>query len=140
MKKILPIKRTEYYTLHSWNKQKAPAYNLKIYNVIADESIRHKLYSLIGVDGFYDNIALLIENFELENPEYTAGFNGRSNGYLVLYRRNTCQGFTAEQTPGEVLKNFRKLALDIVRTAIYQAKNGRVEDVEQTTTRKVFYI
>ena len=138
MRKIYPLKRIEYYTANSWNRMTAPAYNLKIHKVVADSDIRGKLYDMIGLDGFYDEINHLIESFAEENPGYSVGFNGRSGGYLVLYRGDTCQGFEAKEAPAEVLKNFRRLALDIVKQAVYQAENGKIEEVEEVHTKQVF--
>ena len=138
MRKILPLKRIEYFTNNSWNRETAPAYNLKIYNVIGSSDLKNKLYDLIYLPGFYDEINFLIEKFEENNPGYSAGFNGRSGGYLVLYRSNTCRGFKASEVNSEVLKNFRKLALDIVKQVIYQAENGRIDEVEIVNTIKIF--
>lgn len=138
MKKTYPLKRIEYYTANSWNRMTAPAYNLKIHKIIADSDIRAKLYDMIGLDDFYYEINNLIESFAEENPGYSAGFNGRSGGYLVLYRGNTYQGFEAKEAPAEVLKNFRRLALDIVKQAIFNAENGKIEEVEEVHAKQVF--
>lgn len=79
------FKRTRYNTMNSWNLSTAPAYNLKVYNVI-DNDLQDKVYEMIQVDDFYDGISDMIYDFNIKhNYEYQAGFNGRSNGYLVLY-------------------------------------------------------
>lgn len=72
--------------MNSWNRSEAPAYNLKIYNVI-DNDLQNKVYEMMESDEFYDDINWRIRDFEEEfNYEWQAGFNGRSGGYLVLYR------------------------------------------------------
>ena len=80
------MKRIMYYTMNSWNLSKAPAYNLKVYNVIP-KKYQDKVYDLMEIDGFYDGINALIGDFDSEwDYKWQAGFNGRSGGYLVLYR------------------------------------------------------
>lgn len=141
---------------------------------------------MMQLEDFYADINYLIEEFdEANNYEYQAGFNGRSGGYLVLYRggrkqthKSICtacgqrnfqsteengkkcgrcgqdsrvdqalyQTYTQpglnisdEEVPGDVLRRFRKLALDIVRDAEYKAKNCKIEEESYTVekTRKI---
>ena len=80
------LKRTRYNTTNSWNNTTAPAYNLKVYNVI-DVKLQNKVYELMEIDGFYNDINFLIDDFNAKNDyKYQARFNGRSGGYLVLYK------------------------------------------------------
>lgn len=133
------LKRITYYTMNSWNQQSAPAYNMKVYNIVSDSNLRSKIYDLMDTHEFWDNINQCIYDFDSEMSDfgYTAGFNGRSGGYLVLYKKNSCAGFDAKDVPVQVLKAFRKLALDIRATAIYLAKHFTVEDEEVTYTKTV---
>jgi hypothetical protein len=142
------LKRTRYYTMNSWNRSKSLAYNLKIYNVINRE-LQDACYNLLDVDYFYeDYINPLIEDFEYKyNFEWQAGFNGRSGGYLVLYKggrhengRVYCScglNITEDEVPTEVKKDFRRLAIDIVKTAEYMAKNFKVEEEEISVPKTV---
>ena len=83
--KMKTLKRTRYNTMNSWNLSTAPAYNLKIHNVI-DNDLQDKVYEMMDIRDFYDGINDLIYDFNVDNDfEYQAGFNGRSGGYLVLY-------------------------------------------------------
>lgn len=134
------LKRIKYYTMNSWNRETAPAYNMKIYNLSYSQEVKNRLYEMMNLPGFYDEIEFLISDFEQENPGYNAGFNGRSGGYLVLYKQGTSKGFEAKDTPAEVLKNFRRLALEIRTQAKYQAENGRIESVEVVTNKNVFVL
>jgi hypothetical protein len=123
--------------MNSWNLSTSMAYNLKIYNVIPDK-YRDKVYELMNADGFYDGINYLVKEFD-KKFDYTwqAGFNGRSGGYLVLYRGGKHEdgsvyskpGLNIEddEVPADVKKAFRKLASDIVAETIYMAKNATVE-------------
>ncbi len=172
--------------MNSWNLSQAPAYNLKIYNVI-DSNLQDKVYELIESEEFYFDINLLIEEFnESNNYEWQAGFNGRSGGYLVLYKggkkksehKSYCtncgqrnftsiketgkkcgkcnencrvdkeftetftysgKGIEDDEVPAEVLRKFRKLAVDIVKSTENMAKSYKVVDekYQVTKTRKV---
>jgi hypothetical protein len=135
--------------MNSWNLSQAPAYNLKVYNVI-DNKLQNKVFELMDTENFYDDINLLIADFDRENGYlWQAGFNGRSGGYLVLYKggkREDNSTFTYpgkaiedNEVPVEVLKKFRQLAIDIIKTVEYMAKNYNIkeEDYTVTKTRKV---
>ena len=142
------LQRTRYYTMNSWNGSKSLAYNLKVYNVINNE-LQNKVYELMDVPYFYeDNINPLIEDFDYSfNHEWQAGFNGRSGGYLVLYRggRNEdgrvyvkpSMNIEENEVPAEVKKAFRQLAVDIVKTAEYIAKNYNIVEEEIQVPKKV---
>jgi len=78
--------RIRYSTMNSWNGQSAPAYNLKVHKVIP-HNLLSKVFELMECDNFYDEIDFLKDNFAEEHEfKWQAGFNGRSGGYLVLYR------------------------------------------------------
>ena len=80
------LKRMRYNTMNSWNQSTAPAYNLKVHNVI-DRELQDKVFELMDCEGFYDEINGMIADFDRGNDySWQAGFNGRSGGYLVLYR------------------------------------------------------
>ena len=131
------LKRIRYYTMDSWNLSKSLAYNLKIYNVI-DPELQNKVYDIMSVDGVYEeHINPLIYDFEHKyNFEWQAGFNGRSGGYLVLYRggiengRIFCKAgcnIDDDEVPAEVKRDFRRLAISIVKTAEALAKYYTIE-------------
>jgi len=180
------LKRIRYYGMNSWNLSKSPAYNLKIYNVI-DKKYQEKVYQLMDCEDFYSEINFLISEFdERHNYSWQAGFNGRSSGYLVLYKGGretktitkdlfktdhpsgvyisdrikwcnlerakklnilgktiTTRIFTQpglniedEEVPEEILKDFDKLAQDIVATTEDLAKNCKIEEEEYQVTKK----
>lgn len=75
-----------YDTMNSWNRSTSYANNMKIRNLDVSREIEDKLYDMLDVDSYelsdaWDN---LITDFEYETG-YTAGWNGRSGGYLVMY-------------------------------------------------------
>ena len=147
MSKRLPLKRIRYYTMNSWNRETAPAYNMKIYNLISDKELRNKLYDLIQLEDAYDNVNTLIDNFEYEckhthGYEYRAFFNGHNDGYLVLGNANNNATVTDEEVPAVILKLFRQLALDIQAEAIWLAENAEIkeEEIQITKTVRKLYI
>lgn len=78
-----------YSTLNSWNRQQSIANNVKLYNLNLDGDwavvIRY-FTDATDCGGLQALIDDEIRDFdERHYPLYRAGFNGRSNGYLVLY-------------------------------------------------------
>ena len=78
-----------YNTLNSWNRQTSIANNVKLYNLNLDGdwTVAMKyMFDKSDSGGLQDMIDSEIQAFNEEHyPNYIAGFNGRSNGYLVLY-------------------------------------------------------
>ena len=78
-----------YNTLNSWNRQTSVANNVKLYNLNLDGdwTVAMKyMFDESDSGGLQDMIDSEIQAFNEEHyPLYRAGFNGRSNGYLVLY-------------------------------------------------------
>ena len=79
-----------YFTMNSWNGSTSFANNMKIYNLGLSKEIENTLYDILFSDDNNDldfYIKCLIADFETEHDDrYTACFNGRSGGYLVLYK------------------------------------------------------
>ena len=82
-------KHFRYYTANSWNLNKSYAFNVKLHNIgLQEEAVDMDLaYTLVfsPQNEFSFDVSTLIRDFELAHPGYTAGFNGRMGGYLVLY-------------------------------------------------------
>lgn len=72
-----------YYTLNSWNGFKSIANNVKIYNLDINGDC-YKLLEILELDNYF-TINAIINEWEESHKGYKVGFNGRSNGYLVLY-------------------------------------------------------
>lgn len=139
------MERIRYWTMNSWNRVTAPAYNLKVYNVIPLE-LQDKVYELMDIEDFYFVINHLIEQFNFNNGyEWQAGFNGRSGGYLVLYIGGEDDGsvytrpgtqIEDEDVPDYIMERFDKLAKEIVETTIDMAKNCTIAEEEETQVVK----
>lgn len=138
-----------YYTMNSWNRSKAPAFNLKVYKVIPRD-LQDKVFEQMEAEDFYAEINLLISEFkEKHNFAWQAGFNGRSGGYLVLYKGEQDESgrigvypgknIEVSEVPDDILESFRQLAVDIVKNTIYRAKNCHIKEEKYTVskTRKV---
>ena len=79
-----------YHTLNPWNNLKSFANNVKIHNLgFSSEQTDMAFDVLFDFDdhlGFQHGTSMLIKEFEYKfDDKYTMGFNGRSDGYLVLY-------------------------------------------------------
>ena len=80
-----------YYTLNSWNRQKSIAHNVKLYNLDLEGDwgvVMRYLFDEADSGLLQMYIDDEIREFEEKYPRYEVGFNGRSNGYLVLYNKH----------------------------------------------------
>lgn len=76
-----------YNTANSWNGQTSYANNIKIYNLGVSEEVEEKLWNMRSYDYYFECVDFLIDDFaERHNYKYQIGVNGRSDGYLVLYK------------------------------------------------------
>ena len=76
-----------YSTMNSWNNSTSYANNVKYYHLDLTKEQTDKFFELLNLEynDFYDfYVDDLIEEFRRETG-YTAGFNGRSGGYIVMY-------------------------------------------------------
>ena len=73
----------EYYIMNSWNHAKSIANNVKIYNLDLSGD-KWVAYDLLNSNG-YEVVKQIIREWEFEHAPYRVYFNGRSDGYLVLY-------------------------------------------------------
>jgi len=79
-----------YNTMNSWNQSTSYAHNLKIHNLKFPskviESRGRDIVCCEDAAGAFDGPNQFIREFtDAQGGAYTAGFNGRSRGYLVLY-------------------------------------------------------
>lgn len=76
-----------YNTLNYWNRSTSYANNVKIYNLGLGNELEQKLYAMLDCEEFWESINALCYEFNTaHNYAWQAAFNGRSNGYLVLYQ------------------------------------------------------
>lgn len=140
------LKRMRYWTMNSWNRSESLAYNLKVYNVV-DTELQDKVFELLDMDELWMDINQMVRDFgEEHNYEWQAGFNGRSGGYLVLYRGGIRDGrvyckpglnIEDDEVPTQVKKSFRQLAIDIVKYVEHVARNYNVTEQQIMVPRTI---
>lgn len=76
-----------YNTMNSWNLLTSYAHNVKLHNLNIPKKFKDIAYEAISGSDIYDRLEGLLANFQARwNYNYTIGFNGRSSGYMVLYK------------------------------------------------------
>lgn len=98
-------KHPTYFTMNSWNRTRSIAHNVKLYNLNLEGDWCRALAHLES--GEYDTIRFMIEDWEREHPGYSVGFNGRSNGYLVLYNKENYRSVFPETLDYETYEDYK---------------------------------
>ena len=77
-----------YNTMNSWNKSTSYANNIKLYNIDKPKNIdQERWWEMIGITEWQGKLSDLLEDFgRRHNWQWQAGINGRSGGYVVIYR------------------------------------------------------
>lgn len=112
-----------YDTMNSWNRLTSIANNVKVYKLGLD----YKILELLELDN-YATINYIIEDWELEHPNYIVGFNGRSGGYLVLYNKDNFRSVLDTYLDNEDYEDFK----EEIRTCYGSLKNYHSELIRQT--------
>lgn len=149
-----------YYTINSWNRLTSYANNVKIHNLGLTSKQASRAYDLlldvnIDMSLFWDSVHDIIQDF-LHETGCTIAFNGRSDGYMVLYatemkneRRVTLSrgigGYDIEELldPDEwpmddlrdevaLVRAFDRVCDDVRDLLIHVLENGRVETEVET--------
>ena len=77
-----------YRTMNSWNKSTSYANNIKLYNIDKPNDVDEETFwEMIGITEWQEKLSDLLEDFgRRHNWFWQAGINGRSGGYVVIYR------------------------------------------------------
>jgi len=76
-----------YDTMNSWNKSTSYARNVKIYRLGLTHEQEMKAFEFIETSGALEYINQIMRDFEVDHDhKWQVGFNGRSGGYIVLYK------------------------------------------------------
>jgi hypothetical protein len=94
-----------YFTMNSWNHTRSIAHNVKLYNLNLEGDWCRALAHLES--GEYDTIHFMIQDWEREHPGYKVCFNGRSNGYLVLYAKDSCRSVIPNDLDYETYEDYK---------------------------------
>lgn len=81
-------KHTRYNTMNSWNRSTSYANNIKLHNIDKPADINEQTWwELLEITQWQERLSDLLEEFgRAHNWLWQAGINGRSGGYVVLYR------------------------------------------------------
>ena len=85
----------KYWTMNSWNRLESIANNVKLYNLGLDGDWGTALDFLNDENDCGDlqyQLRELVRDWERKHPGYAIGFNGRSDGYLVIYNHDKERG------------------------------------------------
>lgn len=100
-----------YNTANGWNCCTSYACNLKITHLGLDSSTVDKLFDMIQVQDFYDELRDLTDLFNTaHNHLWQAGWNGRSGGYLVFYQGAAVPSKYRSYCTNCGQKNYRSVA------------------------------
>jgi hypothetical protein len=77
-----------YHTMNSWNKSTSYANNIKLYNIDKPDDVDEETFwEMIGISQWQEKLGDLLEDFGRRHDWlWQAGINGRSSGYVVIYR------------------------------------------------------
>ena len=76
-----------YNTMNSWNNSSSYAHCVKVHKLGLTRDQLNTAYDLLGVSYTYDWLNDIISEFDTyHDHKWQMGFNGRSSGYIVLYK------------------------------------------------------
>ncbi|MDO8941065.1 MAG: hypothetical protein Q7U98_18075 [Methylicorpusculum sp.] len=103
------LNHDRYFTMRPWNRSTAYAHNIKLHRLGLTAKQLAQAYELMDVD-YWDEIRWPIEAFtEAQGGCYTLCVNGRSGGYLVLYRSKRELTGHLSYCPSCGQRNFKKI-------------------------------
>ena len=81
-------KHLKYNTMNSWNRSTSYANCIKLYNIDKPEDINSNTWwDMLWITEWQETLSDLLEDFGRKHEwQWQAGINGRSGGYVVLYR------------------------------------------------------
>jgi len=76
-----------YNTMNSWNRSTSYAHCIKVHRLGLTSKQVDKAFDLVNAENFWDEFQYLIQDFNVDHDyQWQVGTNGRSGGYLVLYK------------------------------------------------------
>lgn len=121
------VNHFQYFTLNSWNGLKSIANNVKIYNI---KELDYDILEYLQLDNYY-TINDAIELWEMEHNGYRVGFNGRSDGYLVLYNENDNKSVLDYFVDININSDYESFKQDIKESEYQTLKNYHYKLVKQ---------
>lgn len=76
-----------YFTMNSWNRSTSYARSIKLHRLGLDKKTRDQCYEMLDIPEAFSGFSDVLQEFaERHGYFWQIGQNGRSGGYLVLYR------------------------------------------------------
>jgi len=76
-----------YHTMNSWNVSKSVSNCIKVDHLNLPDDVQPVMWDALQDEFMYEDIRYALDDFENEyNHNFMIGTNGRSGGYLVLYK------------------------------------------------------
>ena len=77
-----------YDTMNRWNRSTSYANNIKLHNIEKPQAVDNNIWwEMLSITDWQDQLSNLLETFgRAHNFQWQAGINGRSGGYVVLYK------------------------------------------------------
>jgi hypothetical protein len=145
------VEHPRYHTMHSWNRSTAYAQCVKLHWLPLTREQEMKASAIIECSEFWERVKELQDDFAAEHKfEWQTGFNGKSGGYIVLYRGGmkdgrpfTWPGRSVDMEPdmdfygwdledfqirAEFVLEFDKLCDVILSELLYYVENYDVKD------------
>ena len=81
-------KHFRYDTMNSWNRYTSYANNIKLHNIKKPEAVDNDTWwEMLWITSWQEKLSDMLEDFgRTHNWQWQAGINGRSGGYVVLYK------------------------------------------------------
>ena len=78
----------KYHTMNSWNQSTSYANCIKLHRVSKPSDVNEDIWwQMLTISDWHETLNDLLEDFgKAHNWQWQAGINGRSGGYVVLYR------------------------------------------------------
>lgn len=136
-----------YWTANSWNKSTSYARNIKLYKLPIPPELRDRAYEMLEFQEAFYEIRELIRDFEKEHRGYGAGTNGRSSGYMVLYRVDSMRGIDENEDfyewdddsirdRAQLVEDFDDLVDTCIQVFIGFVRDHEIVEEEVTYTKK----
>jgi hypothetical protein len=91
-----------YDTMSSWNNSTSYARKVKLRYIINDHDLLMKTYDFLELPEAFFEVNQIMEYFaEKHDYKFQMGFNGRSNGYIVLYQGGKHESGQVFSQPGK---------------------------------------
>lgn len=152
-----------YNTMNSWNRSTSYANNIKLHNLHLPKEIKDKAWDFVCGDIECLDWQFAVDDafFQfLKETGFSAGFNGRSGGYIVMYETGTDNSGKTVVYPGRsidmyadlddedewdihslqervrLVQRFDKMCDDLREEFIYILSNSVIEKYPVTTYKK----